>query len=845
MSVGLFGAYTGSPRIQRAYANTAPCTPTLSGVVYDDTTLRSALTDASVTCIEIQQSFSLLSNLPVITRDVWNTERETNGLTIFGSSRAVTVDGEGNSGINVQLFDDPNPDRYEMHLSFSQLTLTDFASTWGGAIYAATVNAPRDMHLTLDNMTMTHNVATGGTNPWPSSGGAAYARSNTNNIYMTVTESTFDSNSAVHGGGLYVRGDDTTVLTLDSSTFSGNYVADSVDDTGLGGGAYVNASLTTVLTIKNDSLFQNNVSSGQGGAIFAKVDAGDVMVEVVDSDFATNSSQGVSIAGHGGAIFATGSNTSVTVDGTSSLTYNTAAGDGGAILAAGNVSNVTIGEGAYFGDNSAAGYGGAISSGGSIDVLATTNDPATFQSNTSGAYGGAISAASQGGTIEGAKFYDNDSRWGGGAIYVPGALTISHTTVSGNRTGDYHGGGIRSGSLTANYSSITENSTTGDGGGVFVRDSHASITNSFIGGNSAEGRGGGIYMWANGGPGGDIILNYSTLYDDTAASGAFEIHGSNVISTMSAVGSSLTGDIWELTGTVDDTNSVSTADDTNFGESVPWGPGAFNLVGFDGTIAGARGRTPSASSVLARSVVDGGFAPLANPSAPTVPDDQLGVTRVSPFTIGARQFIPPTPPTPPAPNPPNPNPPAPAPATPASAPRDVRAVAKVESAEVSWLPPASTGSFPVTSYQAVASPGGETCMVTAPALTCTITGLTAGKPYTVTARALTGAGWSEASSPSSVVVPLGPEVPTILITNSRDRAQKSMARIEGTTTGLVGAEVIPYVRIAGQKAFAPRASTRTVDADGNFVWQRKANKRFTVYFVSGDVTSNRLVIRPE
>lgn len=194
---------------------------------------------------------------------------------------------------------------------------------------------------------------------------------------------------------------------------------------------------------------------------------------------------------------------------------------------------------------------------------------------------------------------------------------------------------------------------------------------------------------------------------------------------------------------------------------------------------------------------------------------------------------------------PEPNPPAPVPSVPASAPREVRAEAGVESAKVSWLAPASTGSFPVTSYQAVASPGGETCMVAAPGLTCTITGLTPGKPYTVTARALTGAGWSEASSPSSVVVPLGHEVPTILITNSRDRAQKSMARIEGTTTGLVGAEVVPYLRIAGQADFSPGTSTRTVDAQGNFVWQRKAKKRFTVYFVSGDVTSNRLVIRPE
>ena len=198
---------------------------------------------------------------------------------------------------------------------------------------------------------------------------------------------------------------------------------------------------------------------------------------------------------------------------------------------------------------------------------------------------------------------------------------------------------------------------------------------------------------------------------------------------------------------------------------------------------------------------------------------------------------------------PDPNPPAPAPATPSSAPRDVRATAAIKSADVSWLPPTSPGTFPVTSYQAVANPGGQACLVVAPALTCTITGLTPGESYTVTARALTAAGWSEPSPPSQVVVPLSPPTPnptaTILITSSRDRAQKSMVRVEGATTGLVGARVVPFLRVAGHKAFTPGASSRTVNSDGTFVWQRKAKKRFTVYFASGDVTSNRLVIRPE
>jgi hypothetical protein len=69
-------------------------------------------------------------------------------------------------------------------------------------------------------------------------------------------------------------------------------------------------------------------------------------------------------------------------------------------------------------------------------------------------------------------------------------------------------------------------------------------------------------------------------------------------------------------------------------------------------------------------------------------------------------------------------------------------------------------------------------------------------------------------------------------------------RVDGTTTGLVGAEVTPHVRKPGQTGFTPGSNVRTVDADGRFTWQRKSGKKLYVYFTSGDVRSNRLVIGP-
>jgi hypothetical protein len=83
-----------------------------------------------------------------------------------------------------------------------------------------------------------------------------------------------------------------------------------------------------------------------------------------------------------------------------------------------------------------------------------------------------------------------------------------------------------------------------------------------------------------------------------------------------------------------------------------------------------------------------------------------------------------------------------APPVPAGPPISVRAVAGDASANVSWSPPATAGSFPVTSYRVTAQPGGRGCLVAAPTVRCTVTGLTNGVTYTFTVAALTGAGWS-------------------------------------------------------------------------------------------------------
>jgi len=192
-----------------------------------------------------------------------------------------------------------------------------------------------------------------------------------------------------------------------------------------------------------------------------------------------------------------------------------------------------------------------------------------------------------------------------------------------------------------------------------------------------------------------------------------------------------------------------------------------------------------------------------------------------------------------------PTPPAPEPSIPPSEPLNVIGIAGDASAVISWDPPASAGSFAVTDYQAVVSPGGQSCTVKAPSLTCTITGLTNGTTYTVIVRALNGAGWGAWSDPSGAFTPVDPVTKTIVIAGARaDLDGRRGVQAFGETTGLVGATVQARVHLSGEINYYS-GSRRQVGDDGTFTWQRKTNKKVYVYFRVVDdpaIRSNRLII---
>jgi hypothetical protein len=178
-----------------------------------------------------------------------------------------------------------------------------------------------------------------------------------------------------------------------------------------------------------------------------------------------------------------------------------------------------------------------------------------------------------------------------------------------------------------------------------------------------------------------------------------------------------------------------------------------------------------------------------------------------------------------------PPPPAPIPATP---PTDVTVQPGDASAVVTWSAPASSGSYAVSTYLVRSSPEGRTCLTAS--LSCTVTGLRNGTPYTFTVEALTGAGWSAPSAPSAAVTPVKPR--SLVITGIR---KGPVVVISGTSAGMPGQELTVMVRLRGEQEFVDRGQVMT-NAQGNFTWRIRAGKTVHVYVNGDGIASNRVKV---
>ena len=92
-------------------------------------------------------------------------------------------------------------------------------------------------------------------------------------------------------------------------------------------------------------------------------------------------------------------------------------------------------------------------------------------------------------------------------------------------------------------------------------------------------------------------------------------------------------------------------------------------------------------------------------------------------------------------------------------PTDVRAVARHGAATVSWTAPTNDGGSPITSYTVSAVPDDGSCTTVAPATSCTVPGLKAGRAYSFKVTASNKYATSDPSAASPAVTPAQPQAP--------------------------------------------------------------------------------------
>ena len=428
---------------------------------------------------------------------------------------------------------------------------------------AVTLTAPPSArHITVtrsgaadDTLTIDRLILKGGDDTTTVRGGILVTGVGGGHPYgLDVRNSTFVNNVAESGGSIMVT-DDSTAIHVSESAFMNGAAA-----TGGGGAIW---TLGRVLNLM-DATFTSNTASGttsgtgHGGAIFAPGPATAITVSG-ESTFSGNQS----IAGDGGAIWTvgpslavshatftgntsggdgggaiyvpTGANTSISVDDSSTFTGNratSASGGGGAIRTRGATLIVSA---SSFSNNIAGGPGGAIYVPSGASTSVTVSGGTSFTSNTANS-GGAISSGGPVLALTGASFVSNaagGSFAAGGAVWTTGHISTSATSFSSNNAAGSGGGGaVWTAGIAAIGSGTTfhaNSATSGDGGALSSVGPDVSVTRASFTNNSSTGPNGGGAIWAS-----PSVTSSSTLYADNSAlndGGAIWSAGASTTST--------------------------------------------------------------------------------------------------------------------------------------------------------------------------------------------------------------------------------------------------------------------------------------------------------------------------
>ena len=377
----------------------------------------------------------------------------------YGSGGGVRVDGGKLTVDNAKILDNAtNNNGGGISVKDSELSVTDsqitgnnawnkvtvgeriFVNGNGGGIEIIGSDSDTKEH-TITNTQITQNT-TG------LRGGGIYAEK----ASLTITKSTLDGNKALdtvgpqassEGGGLSVRGG--TNITLDSTTVTNNSAKD-------GGGIWVRSDVDTSVSIKNGTTISNNQSVYGGGGVMIRQELGKkINVTIEDAKIETNAAE------NGGGIYLLNQVDlklkNITVSG------NTAKNVGGGIFGQDgtklHADNLTVS------NNTAASGGGVYlwNTGNSI-ILAELLNSFIDHNTVSGSGGGIFAYNGVQINANNTSISNNKSK-SGGAIWMNASdaelsgNTITHNTATGNGGGIYGEQrstiGLRTGALYNNH----------------------------------------------------------------------------------------------------------------------------------------------------------------------------------------------------------------------------------------------------------------------------------------------------------------------------------------------------------------------------------------------------------
>ena len=334
-----------------------------------------------------------------------------------------------------------------------------------------------------------------------------------NKASITIKDSTLDKNHAMHvdgsqasseGGGLGVMGGKD--ITLDNTKVTNNSAKD-------GGGIWVRDDVDTAVTIKNGCVISNNQSVYGGGGIFIRQDYSKKISASIENALIENNSTengggiylirkvGLTLkdtrilgnnATNGGGIFAYDGST-INAD-NATVSGNKAANGGGLYLWNTSGSILADLRNSFIENNTATGWGGGIFTNTNVKVNANNTK---FQGNTAAAAGGILLWNNSSATLNNTEVSGNKATGNGGGVSVYDAtcsLTTSNGTVFRENSG-YRGGGIFSsgGTVTVEDSTLEKNTATDDGGAIAAtQNSSLTVRNSKVLENKAADTAGGI-----------------------------------------------------------------------------------------------------------------------------------------------------------------------------------------------------------------------------------------------------------------------------------------------------------------------------------------------------------------